>query len=148
VEGGVPAGRRLRPRPRSLLPRAPPSPKRAPRRLQTPPAPRPRPALPRPKGIKLRDVVAACAAGYLQSTPLLDLNYEEDSGGGPDIAVAYQPGLDKIVLLQARGARRGLGCAGARPGGVLAIGPPCRRALGPQRAKGRRRARRCHPAHV
>jgi exosome complex component RRP41 len=31
-------------------------------------------------GIPCRDLVAACAAGYLQSTPLLDLNYEEDAG--------------------------------------------------------------------
>ncbi|KAI8477233.1 MAG: ribosomal protein S5 domain 2-type protein [Monoraphidium minutum] len=54
-------------------------------------------------GIKLRDAVAACAAGYLQSTPLLDLSYEEDAAGGPDVAVAYQPGLDKIVLLQMDG---------------------------------------------
>lgn len=54
-------------------------------------------------GIKLRDSVAACAAGHLQSTALLDLNYEEDSAGGPDVAVAYQPGLDKIVLLQMDG---------------------------------------------
>lgn len=54
-------------------------------------------------GIKLRDAVAACAAGHLQSTALLDLSYEEDSAGGPDVAVAYQPGLDKIVLLQMDG---------------------------------------------
>jgi hypothetical protein len=63
----------------------------------------PSPAAPHtPTGIKLRDTVAACAAGYLASTPLLDMNYEEDSAGGPDVAVAYQPGLDKIVLLQVR----------------------------------------------
>lgn len=31
--------------------------------------------------VPMRDVVAACAAGYLDSTPLLDLNYMEDSGG-------------------------------------------------------------------
>lgn len=54
-------------------------------------------------GIKLRDTLAACAAGHLANTPLLDLNYEEDSAGGPDIAVAYQPGLDKIVMLQMDG---------------------------------------------
>jgi exosome complex component RRP41 len=51
-------------------------------------------------GVPMRDVVASCAAGYLDSTPLLDLNYEEDSGGGADVTVALQPGQDKVVLLQ------------------------------------------------
>jgi hypothetical protein len=48
----------------------------------------------------MRDMVASCAAGYLDSTPLLDMNYIEDSGGGPDVAVAYHPNLDRVVLLQ------------------------------------------------
>ena len=51
-------------------------------------------------GIPLRDMVASCAAGYLDSTPLLDLNQSEDSGGGPDVVVALHPNLDKVVLLQ------------------------------------------------
>eukprot|EP00878_Enallax_costatus_P038872 GHUV01044360.1.p3 GENE.GHUV01044360.1~~GHUV01044360.1.p3 ORF type:complete len:110 (+),score=34.69 GHUV01044360.1:427-756(+) len=54
-------------------------------------------------GIPLRDMVAGCAVGYLQSTPLLDLNYMEDSGGGPDISVALHPNLDRLVLLQMDG---------------------------------------------
>lgn len=54
-------------------------------------------------GIKLRDTLAACAAGRLQATPLLDLNYEEDSGGGPDVSVAYQPHLNKVVAVQMDG---------------------------------------------
>ncbi|KAG7671580.1 hypothetical protein KSW81_003712 [Nannochloris sp. 'desiccata'] len=33
-------------------------------------------------GIPMKDMVASCAAGYLDSTTLLDLNYTEDSGGG------------------------------------------------------------------
>lgn len=52
-------------------------------------------------GVPMRDTVAACAAGYLDSTALLDLNYLEDGGGGPDVAVALHPSLDKVVLLQA-----------------------------------------------
>ncbi|KAL2632448.1 hypothetical protein R1flu_017134 [Riccia fluitans] len=51
-------------------------------------------------GIPMRDIVASCAAGYLNSTPILDLNYLEDSGGGPDLTVALFPKLDKVSLLQ------------------------------------------------
>ena len=51
-------------------------------------------------GIPVRDMVAACAAGHLDSTSVLDMNYMEDSGGGPDVSVAIHPNLDKTVLLQ------------------------------------------------
>ncbi|KAJ7533227.1 hypothetical protein O6H91_13G038500 [Diphasiastrum complanatum] len=51
-------------------------------------------------GIPMRDLVASCAAGFLNNTPLLDLNYTEDSGGGPDVTVGVFPKLDKISLLQ------------------------------------------------
>ncbi|KAG6542807.1 hypothetical protein Mapa_015711 [Marchantia paleacea] len=51
-------------------------------------------------GIPMRDLVASCSAGYLNSTPILDLNYLEDSGGGPDLTVALFPKLDKVTLLQ------------------------------------------------
>ena len=48
----------------------------------------------------MKDVVASCAAGYLDSTALLDMNYMEDSGGGPDVVVAVHAKLDKVVVLQ------------------------------------------------
>lgn len=48
----------------------------------------------------MRDMTCACAAGYLEGTPLLDMNYVEDAGGGPDVSVALQPLLDKLVLVQ------------------------------------------------
>lgn len=51
-------------------------------------------------GVPMRDIVASCAAGYLDSTPLLDLNYIEDSGGGPDVTMALQVREEKVVLLQ------------------------------------------------
>ncbi|MCO5547702.1 hypothetical protein L7F22_001153 [Adiantum nelumboides] len=51
-------------------------------------------------GIPMRDIVASCASGYLNNTPLLDLNYLEDSGGGPDVTVALLPSINKITLLQ------------------------------------------------
>lgn len=54
-------------------------------------------------GIPMRDMVAAVAVGFLQKTPLLDLNQMEDAGGGPDISVALHPQSGKLVLLQVRG---------------------------------------------
>uniref|UniRef100_A0A1D1Y642 Exosome complex component RRP41 n=1 Tax=Anthurium amnicola TaxID=1678845 RepID=A0A1D1Y642_9ARAE len=51
-------------------------------------------------GIPMCDLVTSCCAGYLNSTPLLDLNYLEDSAGGPDVTVGLLVKLDKVTLLQ------------------------------------------------
>ncbi|WOL01502.1 exosome complex component [Canna indica] len=51
-------------------------------------------------GIPMRDIVTSCSAGYLSSTPLLDLNYIEDSAGGPDVTVGILAKTDKVTLLQ------------------------------------------------
>ncbi|CAI0453184.1 unnamed protein product [Linum tenue] len=51
-------------------------------------------------GIPMRDLVTSCSSGYLNSTPLLDLNYLEDSAGGPDVTVGFLPKLDRVTLLQ------------------------------------------------
>ncbi|KGN50449.1 exosome complex component RRP41 homolog [Cucumis sativus] len=51
-------------------------------------------------GIPMRDIVTSCSAGYLNSNALLDLNYVEDSAGGPDVTVGFLPKLDKVTLLQ------------------------------------------------
>jgi ribonuclease PH len=51
-------------------------------------------------GVPLRDIVASCSAGYLESTPLLDLNHTEEAGGGPDVFVVLHPHLDKIIVLE------------------------------------------------
>ena len=51
-------------------------------------------------GVPLRDTMAACSAGYLDGIPLLDVNYAEEGGGGPEVHVAAQPNLEKVVLLQ------------------------------------------------
>uniref|UniRef100_A0A061RIF6 Exosome complex component RRP41 n=1 Tax=Tetraselmis sp. GSL018 TaxID=582737 RepID=A0A061RIF6_9CHLO len=51
-------------------------------------------------GIPCRDLLAACSAGFLDGTPLLDLNHTEDAGGGPEVAVALETNLEKVVLLQ------------------------------------------------
>ncbi len=66
----------------------------------------------------MHDLVAACAAGHLESTPLLDLNHLEATGGGLEVCAALHPALDRIVLLQARGP-----LAHPRPSRA-----PCRRA--------------------
>lgn len=51
-------------------------------------------------GIPMCDVVTSCSAGYLNSTPLLDVNYVEDSAGGPDVTVGILPKSTKVTLLQ------------------------------------------------
>ncbi|KAF9617760.1 hypothetical protein IFM89_038522, partial [Coptis chinensis] len=51
-------------------------------------------------GIPMRDIVTSCSAGFLNSTPLLDLNYIEDSAGGPDVTVGMLSKLEKVTLLQ------------------------------------------------
>lgn len=51
-------------------------------------------------GIPMRDLVTSCSAGYLNRTPLIDLNYVEDSAGGPDVTVGILPKLNKVTLLQ------------------------------------------------
>ncbi|KAL8114073.1 exosome complex component RRP41 homolog [Apium graveolens] len=51
-------------------------------------------------GIPMSDIVTSCSAGYLNSTPLLDLNYVEDSAGGPDVTVGILPKSTKVTLLQ------------------------------------------------
>ncbi|KAH7651553.1 exosome complex component RRP41 protein [Dioscorea alata] len=51
-------------------------------------------------GIPMRDLVTSCSAGYLCTTPLLDLNYVEDSAGGPDVTVGILAKTEKVTLLQ------------------------------------------------
>lgn len=51
-------------------------------------------------GIPMQDLVTSCSAGYLNNIPLLDLNYVEDSAGGPDITVGILPKLDEVTLRQ------------------------------------------------
>lgn len=51
-------------------------------------------------GIPMRDFVVACAAGYYDKTPLVDLNFYEDSSGSPDMPVAIFPKSGTITMLQ------------------------------------------------
>ena len=51
-------------------------------------------------GVPLRDTMSACSAGYLDGTPLLDINHLEESGGGPEVHVATLVNLNRVVLAQ------------------------------------------------
>ncbi len=54
-------------------------------------------------GIPMRDMVAACAAGKVADTIVLDVNNEEDQAGQADMPIGYMPSLEKITLLQLDG---------------------------------------------
>jgi ribonuclease PH len=51
-------------------------------------------------GVPLRDMIAACTVGYLESTPLLDLNHLEEAGDGATLTLAAHVNLGAIPLLQ------------------------------------------------
>jgi len=54
-------------------------------------------------GINMRDLVAACAAGKVDDTIVLDINDTEDKEGGADMPVSYMPRLEQVTLLQLDG---------------------------------------------
>jgi len=54
-------------------------------------------------GIPMQDLVAACAAGKIDDTVVLDLMDTEDKIGSADVPVALMPNLNAITLLQMDG---------------------------------------------
>lgn len=54
-------------------------------------------------GINMRDLVAACAAGKIDNTIVLDINDTEDKEGQADMPLAYLPNLGQITLMQVDG---------------------------------------------
>jgi exosome complex component RRP41 len=54
-------------------------------------------------GVNMRDLVAACAAGKVNDTIVLDINDEEDKEGQADMPIAYLPNLKQITLMQVDG---------------------------------------------
>ena len=54
-------------------------------------------------GIPMRDLVAACAAGKIDNTIVLDLMDTEDKIGTADVPVAMMPNLNAVTLLQMDG---------------------------------------------
>ena len=51
----------------------------------------------------MKDMVAACAAGKVADTIILDVNNEEDQAGQADMPIGYMPSMKKITLLQLDG---------------------------------------------
>jgi exosome complex component RRP41 len=54
-------------------------------------------------GVPMRDLVAACAAGKVDNTVVLDLYDAEDKLGCADVPVACMPSLNAVTLLQMDG---------------------------------------------
>lgn len=51
-------------------------------------------------GIPMKDYVCACAVGFANDTPLVDVSYIEGMGGGPELILALLPRSEQIVLLE------------------------------------------------
>jgi exosome complex component RRP41 len=54
-------------------------------------------------GIPMKDMIAACSAGKVQDTIVLDVAGDEDTEGQLDLPVAYYPRQKKVTLLQMDG---------------------------------------------
>jgi exosome complex component RRP41 len=54
-------------------------------------------------GIPMRDLVAACSAGKVDDTVVVDLMDTEDKQGSADVPVAFMPNQNAITLLQMDG---------------------------------------------
>ena len=54
-------------------------------------------------GIPMRDLVAACAAGKVDDTIVLDLMDTEDKVGAADVPLALMPNMNAVTLLQMDG---------------------------------------------
>jgi exosome complex component RRP41 len=54
-------------------------------------------------GIPLRDLVAACAAGKIDDSVVLDLMDTEDKIGSADVPIALMPNMNAITLIQMDG---------------------------------------------
>jgi exosome complex component RRP41 len=51
-------------------------------------------------GIPMRELIAACSVGFLESTPMLDMNQYEEFAGGPIIPFVSAPKQNQIVSMQ------------------------------------------------
>mmetsp|Transcript_11102 Transcript_11102/g.15407 ORF Transcript_11102/g.15407 Transcript_11102/m.15407 type:complete len:114 (+) Transcript_11102:174-515(+) len=51
-------------------------------------------------GIPMQDFLTACTVGFLDGTPLIDINYTESSGPGPEMVLAVLPKTKEISYIQ------------------------------------------------
>ncbi|XP_031570086.1 exosome complex component RRP41-like [Actinia tenebrosa] len=51
-------------------------------------------------GIPMKDYVSASTVSFVNDTPLMDINYLEESSGGPQLSLAILPKSEKVVLFQ------------------------------------------------
>lgn len=51
-------------------------------------------------GIPIRDFVCACTVSYIHSTPLLDINYVEDTANGALLSLAILPNSGNVCIMQ------------------------------------------------
>ena len=51
----------------------------------------------------MKDYVSACSSSFVEDTPIMDINYLEESSAGPEIIVATLPKSDQIVFLEING---------------------------------------------
>ena len=52
----------------------------------------------------MKDMIAATTVGYLESTPLLDINHTEKIGNGPELLLAMHVNQEKAVIITEEGA--------------------------------------------
>lgn len=48
----------------------------------------------------MKDYVSACTVSFISDKPLMDINYLEESFGGPQLSLAVLPKSSKIVMFQ------------------------------------------------
>ena len=48
----------------------------------------------------MKDYVSATTVSFVNDTPLMDINYLEESSGGPQLSLAILPKSEKVVLFQ------------------------------------------------
>lgn len=51
-------------------------------------------------GLPIKDYVCACSVCLVNDTPLIDINYIEESNASPNLTLALLPNYDEIVLLE------------------------------------------------
>eukprot|EP01091_Cochliopodium_minus_P000646 TRINITY_DN10566_c0_g1_i1.p1 TRINITY_DN10566_c0_g1~~TRINITY_DN10566_c0_g1_i1.p1 ORF type:complete len:266 (-),score=65.54 TRINITY_DN10566_c0_g1_i1:106-903(-) len=51
-------------------------------------------------GIPINDLCCSCSAGFIEGTPILDLNYLERTAKGAELPVAILPSTETVTMLQ------------------------------------------------